>query len=76
MKLSERERRVLEAVRGHGHLSELAIGTACVPAQDHWDEVRRRNLGRAVAATMRAKGLLALSSPPGYWKLAPPEGPT
>jgi hypothetical protein len=70
MKVSEREGRVLKAVRDHGHLSELAIGTICVPPRDHWGEDRRRNLGRAVALTMRSKGLLDPSALPGYWREA------
>jgi hypothetical protein len=71
VKLSERERRVLRRVGYHSHLSELAIGTACTPPQDRWDEARRLNLGRAVARSLQGRGLLEPSTSPGYWRLAP-----
>jgi hypothetical protein len=70
MKISECEKRVLEQVGDHFHLSELAIGTLCAPSQDDWDESRRRELGRAVAESMRVHGLLQPSDSPGYWKVA------
>jgi hypothetical protein len=69
MKVSERERRVLERVGDHAHLSELAIGTFCTPPRDNWSEARRLNLGRAVARSLQGRGLLEPSTSPGYWKL-------
>jgi hypothetical protein len=71
VKLSEREKRVLRQVGDHSHLSELAIGTACTPPQDRWDEARRLNLGRAVARSLQGRGLLEPSTSPGYWRLTP-----
>jgi hypothetical protein len=69
MKLSERERRVLRRVGDHSHLSELAVGTLCTQPQDRWGESRRRNLGRSVALSLQARGLLEPSTSPGYWRL-------
>jgi hypothetical protein len=71
MKISRLEQRVLKAVGDHVHLSELAIGTICVPPRDNWGESRRLNLGRAVATSLRARGLLQPSTSPGYWRVVP-----